>query len=220
MKIKYNPDIEKLEREHLRYFFKEIYNHKDVELVNCGEVELSISSSLSCIPKDNHTKIAVIIDRSDPHAKTNSYNIDDLIVAEMAATSNYEGIYFPSKSFSHVSNYLTPSVVDKYDIFSPPFLDPYDKLFTPQLKHAKVIVVPISLPEEIFYANFKKNRNIDVFFAGAVGNWYPLRQILHKKLMGMKNINYLFCPMKILFMLALKAFPIKQSAGIALKPIA
>lgn len=74
--------------------------------------------------------------------------------------------------------------LDAFDLVLAPMRDPYDVALAPKLEHAKLLRVPLSVPSRIFHPAALDGRFLDVFFLGAVCEYYPLRTIMLKALLA------------------------------------
>lgn len=190
MKVKYPYNYKNLiNTNYQRYLCEELEKHSDIEIVSEDKYSnLSIDISSNC-------DTSIIIDRSDPHGNLIDFDVDSFVVPELQNMSME--IYNISKDT------LTPSIVwsdrkkessiiDKIDMFnfySPSFITESHNKFIKKFRHAKLFILPYSLPEKIFYIS--KEKSLDVFFCGAVNKWYPYRKMFFESINNMKNLKYL-----------------------------
>ena len=179
MKVKFNQYLlNTVETNYHRHLFCEIANHPDVEIV---DNDSDISFNTSGRRTDYDTKMAVLIDRSDPHTRPGSFNIDLLVDENLAKIADPKRTK-PSNYFKLPDWQIEVDGINEYDVWSPAFDNPLLKTA------ATKIVCPIGLPENIFF-NSTNQRDIDIFFQGIVFEWYPLRKILHQELPKLTHLK-------------------------------
>lgn len=137
----------------------------------------------------NNVGISVLYDSNDTQGLINIMDSDKFIDERFSKLLKVP-IVLPSIIFVN-NNSITIDDIDTYDIYAPTVtIEPSDKYIKPFLKHAKVIPLYHSIPEEIFFNSFKE-REFDVFLSGAMSpQWYPLRNIFHDRLLQEKDLKY------------------------------
>lgn len=169
-----------LDFSHTRHFFEELAKDPSVVLAD-GVVDVSFGAG-PC------TRRAILY-RADPHslALEMGGDIGPLLCDEVdlctVAAGPASAEYIRAKNGwakDIIVGNPTPQipVLDTVDVICPPMRDPYDRILSPRLAHAKVLRTPFSVPSAIFYTVPGNPRPLDVFVNGACGGFYPLRMIM------------------------------------------
>jgi len=195
--IRFPDALYALDPCHLRHFYEVLWAHNDVIGINAIDSRhADYSFSLPGRQADRRIHFC----RHDPHIAVADIGIDNLIDPSMEGA--LDAIEASHHQIDHIKRAFPAELakkwprgeliadIDRYDIFAPNVLDPWDKGVIQGLRKAKFLWIPMSVPGEIFNSTCTEHRPLDVFFLGVAYHYYPIRILMIQALKDDKSISF------------------------------
>ena len=193
MRVCIASNIEADDRSHTRHFYAALMEHHGVTTDREADADWTINDWRP------RTGRSIRLYRPDPHAFISDYDVEKLYVADQIALLEEAGTPkgwlgdMRERLFARRGDVSVVPEFDAYDVLALPSVDPFVDMFGDEIA-AKILHLPMSVPEWFFHARGATGRPIDTAFLGCRSDYYPLRKLMIKALDRDKTIGFLDLP--------------------------